>query len=161
MRCRWRRVNLQSVCARSFPPEEADVAKSGLLGFGDFLAVTCSEMKLLGVSQGLRDSQGNRRRTWKPRDAFCWLCAISGLSECCSQYFPGSPWPCLLDCPSCPLCMCILVVYNPSDHLQMAFAGLCCVSLDMLVSGQSEIGPGCCWACSGLPEAQVVGEGGG
>lgn len=51
MRRRWLRGNLQSVCARSFQPEEANVAESGPLGFGDFPAGTCSEMKLLGVSQ--------------------------------------------------------------------------------------------------------------
>lgn len=134
MRRTWLRVDLQSVCARSFQPEEASEAKSWPLASGGFPAGTCSKMKLRGVSH----ARGRLRETGEERGSPGERPgggAVSGLRECCSPRLRGSPRPRLLDCPSCPLFTGMLVVHNPSGHLQRAFAGLCCIGLDMPPSG--------------------------
>lgn len=50
MRQKWLQGDLLQVCVRSFKPEEVKVDKTRPLEFGNFLAGTCSETKLLGFT---------------------------------------------------------------------------------------------------------------
>lgn len=65
--------------------------KTGPLEFGDFLAGTCSKMKLLGFPQALERLGETVGEELENKECFLFAFAISDFRECHSQYLTGSP----------------------------------------------------------------------